>query len=391
MRIILSVQSIKYPMTGIGRYTLEIANRISHFDDVNDMKYYDGLRIRSDIPMPSYITKNRNLLFSRMKRFIGKYTFFTDIYKRFLRMINRNTLNSLADYIYHGTNFYLPDYDGTKIVTIHDLSIITYPEFHPVERVNMLADEIRNSIKNADRIITDSLYVKNEIMEMFDIDRRIISVIHLSHGTQYHNIFNALSSTILNKYDLIYKRYVLFVGTIEPRKNIKTLLEAYSNINENIRQEYFLVIVGHSGWNNNDVISQMRIASDEGWLRYIGFIEEDDLPHIYAGAHLFVFPSFYEGFGLPVLEAMASGVPVVASDSSSIPEVCGDAAALCRPDDVIGFRDLITRGITDEKWREEAIELGLERATHFSWDKCAQETYEVYKSCSKISLPKNSS
>jgi alpha-1,3-rhamnosyl/mannosyltransferase len=379
MRIIISVQSIRYPMTGIGRYTLEIASRISRYDNIEDILYYDGSRLRHVIPVPSYVENNTNKYFNIIKKIFGRYSIFVKLYKILVRFMSTNIFRYKNSYIYHGTNFYLPSFGGRKIVTIHDLSVISYPMYHPIERVNMLSDEIEISINSADAIITDSHYTKNEIISLYDIDSNNIHVVHLAHGSEFHYRSMNECNIYMDKYDIEWKKYVLFVGTIEPRKNIESLIDAFSQLDEIIKNNYKLLIVGHKGWNNNNVFEKMNTGANEGWLRYIGFVEEKDLPYIYAGAHLFVFPSFYEGFGLPVLEAMASGVPVVASTSSSIPEVCGDAAALCDPNDTNNLRDLILRGIMDDEWRAEAIKRGLKRATDFSWDKCARETYEVYK------------
>tara|TARA_R110002020_G_scaffold367683_1_gene579524 strand:- start:9803 stop:10915 length:1113 start_codon:yes stop_codon:yes gene_type:complete len=366
-------------MTGIGRYTLEIARRMSEFDEIQDMLYYDGVRVRNFIQKPSYRETTSVSFSKKIKNILGRFPFIVNAYKFTNKYMNSMNLSKLNGYVYHGTNFYLPDFGGPKVVTIHDLSVISYPEYHPIERINMLSGEIKKSIDAANAIITDSEYVKKEIMTMFGADSNKIHVVPLSHGYEYFPRGPDVAENIMNKYDIKWKKYVLLVGTIEPRKNIEAAIDAFSQLSDAIKANYKLIIVGHKGWSNQGIFQKIENATAEGWLRYIGFVEEQDLPCIYSGAQLFVFPSFYEGFGLPVLEAMASGVPVVASNSSSIPEVCGTAAALCDPNDTSGLRDLILRGIQDEEWRREAIKRGLERTTHFSWDKCARETYEIYK------------
>ena len=181
------------------------------------------------------------------------------------------------------------------------------------------------------------------------------------------------------KYNLEYQRYSLYVGTIEPRKNLVVLLDAYSKLPLPLRMQYPLILTGYEGWNNEAIFKRIKAAEREGWVRYLGYLPAEELPVIFSGARTFCFPSLYEGFGLPVLEAMASGVPVVCSNSSSLPEVMGDAGLMCTPEDVDGLSQLLLKANEDEEWRTDAINKGLIRAKHFSWPLCAKRTIEVYQ------------
>ena len=138
-------------------------------------------------------------------------------------------------------------------------------------------------------------------------------------------------------------------------------------------------MAGYKGWANEAIMERLDRAIREGWAYYLGFVPDADLPYLFAGAKLFVFPSLYEGFGLPVLEAMASGVPVLTSSSSTLPEVAGGAAAICHPEDIESMTAALLKGLVDETWRSSAVELGLSQASKFSWQKCAEETAEVYR------------
>ncbi|HDV3496975.1 TPA: glycosyltransferase family 4 protein, partial [Escherichia coli] len=181
------------------------------------------------------------------------------------------------------------------------------------------------------------------------------------------------------KYNLSFKNYTLFIGSIEPRKNISTLLTAYNRLPLSLRQRVPLVISGFKGWNSDDLHKRFMKGEREGWLRYLGFTPYADLPALYAGATTFIFPSIYEGFGLPVLEAMASGTPVVCSNSSSLPEVVGDVALMCDALDVETLTTLIIKSLEDDPWRLWAGEHGIQRASQFSWERCASETITAYK------------
>ena len=145
-----------------------------------------------------------------------------------------------------------------------------------------------------------------------------------------------------------------------------------------IRQRWPLVLCGYQGWQSEDTHARLLSAEHEGWARYLGYVAADDLPVLYSGARLFLFPSWYEGFGLPVLEAMASGIPVVCSRAASLPEVTGGSALMCDPADIETLSKLILRGLQDEPWRKEACALGLTQAGTFCWRRCAEQTAQVY-------------
>ncbi|MOA25446.1 D-inositol 3-phosphate glycosyltransferase [compost metagenome] len=173
--------------------------------------------------------------------------------------------------------------------------------------------------------------------------------------------------------------YSLYVGTIEPRKNIETLLDAYERLPLALRRRWPLILTGYKGWRSEEIHGRIEDAQRAGWARYLGFVPGEDLPLLFAGARLFAFPSLYEGFGLPVLEALSSGVPVVCSNSSSLPEVAGEAALMSEPLDVETLTANLQRGLEDDAWRTMAIASGLRHAATFSWERCARQTIEVYR------------
>jgi glycosyltransferase involved in cell wall biosynthesis len=152
------------------------------------------------------------------------------------------------------------------------------------------------------------------------------------------------------------------------------------------RQRCPLVLAGFKGWNNADIMARIDRGRREGWVKYLGFVPNDDLPVLYAGAKLFAFPSLYEGFGLPVLEAMASGVPVITTNRSSIPEVGGDAVLYTDPSDIENMRYDLERALFDDEWRDAAIRDGLTQASHFSWKQCADDTIDIYRAALDTSI-----
>jgi alpha-1,3-rhamnosyl/mannosyltransferase len=178
---------------------------------------------------------------------------------------------------------------------------------------------------------------------------------------------------------LKFGSYSLFVGTIEPRKNLLNIIEAYGRLPEDLRSTYPFIVVGHPGWNSDSIHLKMRRAEKEGWLRYLGYTGENVLPHLYSGARCFLLPSTYEGFGLPILEAMASGIPVLTSPESAMEEVAGNAAHYCRADDIDSISEGIATVLSDEALREKMIRNSLARAKEFSWDKTIAKTIAAYR------------
>jgi alpha-1,3-rhamnosyl/mannosyltransferase len=187
------------------------------------------------------------------------------------------------------------------------------------------------------------------------------------------------AGSCLGSYGLASGAYALCVSTVEPRKRIGNLLKAYQALSLRLREQYPLVLVGTTGWLSEELHEEVDRLLRQGWLRYLEFVPETDLPLLYAGARAFVYPSSYEGFGLPVLEAMASGVPVITSNCSTMPEVTQGAALLVESADIDALAAGIKKGLYDDIWRLEAISRGLAVARSYSWDNCVEQTVRIYK------------
>ncbi len=245
--------------------------------------------------------------------------------------------------------------------------------------VRYLQKELRATLDRADALITDSEYTRRELSEYFSWPIERIHTVPLASSEEFFpRDYDSLEAP-LARHGLVPGGYSLFVGTIEPRKNIETLLNAYARLPLSLRTRWPLILTGYYGWRNDEIHQRLEVARREGWARYLGFVPSEDLPLLFSGARLFAFPSLYEGFGLPVLEAMSSGVPVVCSTSSSLPEVAGNAALMCDALDVEKLTELLQQGLEDEVWRAQAITEGLLHCSAFSWQRCADETLQVYR------------
>jgi glycosyltransferase involved in cell wall biosynthesis len=242
---------------------------------------------------------------------------------------------------------------------------------HPADRIRWLERAMPRALARTAAILVDSEFVRQEVLATFGIDPVRVHTAYLGVSPAFRPRSDVETRATLGALDLVHGEYVLAVGTIEPRKNVKHVLDAYARLPEAMRKRYPLVIAGAKGWRAADLESELRALVERGLIRFLGYVADDDLPLLYAGAAAFVFASIYEGFGLPPLEAMASGVPVLVAERAALPEVTGDAALKldpARPDETA--RTLAS--MLDER-------RGLERAADFTWEACAHATLRVYR------------
>lgn len=375
MKVILSVEPVRFPLTGIGRYTYELASELQHCQEIASLKLFSGVRYLSDLPAAS----DQSSATHGLKRMVQKSAVMIELYRVLMPLLRSQALRHDSDYLYHGPNFFIPPFAGRSVATFHDLSPFTWAHCHAPKRIRYLQKELRATLDRADALITDSEFTRRELAVFSGWPlARIHTVPLASSGDFRPRAVGELQGT-LARHGLLPGGYSLYVGTIEPRKNIETLLDAYGRLPIALRRRWPLILSGYKGWRSEAIHERIAAAQREGWARYLGFVPGEELPLLFAGARLFAFPSLYEGFGLPVLEALASGVPVVCSNSSSLPEVAGGAALMCDPLDVEALMANLQRGLEDEVWRSTAIEKGLQHAASFSWGRCARQTVEVYK------------
>lgn len=355
-RITLWIDAIAPKPGGISRYTWELAKGLSRRDDLA-VQFFGRDRI---IKNPALLMRDDPL----------------PPRPKLLRWWDKR---GLASSIVHGPNYFLPSFAKTGIITVHDLSVFRFPETHPADRIAAFEREFPNSLARATHVITDTETVRRELIETFNVAPASVTAVPLGVDPSFRPIPVEELVECLNDWKLEPKQYGLCVSTLEPRKKISDLLAAWRRLPRPIRDSYPLVLCGGAGWRNEQLRREIDDAVAEGWLRHLGFVDDSLLPQLYAGAALFVYPSIYEGFGLPPIEAMASGVPVVVSSHSCLPEVCGDAARYIDPDDADGFVMALERSLTDHEWQVGSVHRGLARARQFSWDHCVDRTVEVYR------------
>lgn len=360
MRIALCVDALAPQPGGIGRYTWELAKGLASRRDIDTLHFFGRGRL---IDEPRCLIESNTLPHrNKLARRIDAWRM-----KRVLR-------SSLV----HGPNYFLPPAVEGGVITIHDLSVFRYPETHPPARVRAFEKLFKSSLDRSAHIITDTDTVKHELVETFSIPPETVTAIPLGVDPRFRPAVGSRSES-LDSWDLVPGGYGLCVSTLEPRKKILELLLAWERLPAEIRNRFPLVLAGGSGWENDDLHAEIERGAGDGWLRCLGFVDDKLLPELYTGAALFIYPSIYEGFGLPPIEAMASGVPVIVADRSCLPEVCGDAARYVNPDDREAFASTIEDSLLDSTWRAEAIDRGIERARQFTWDRCVDRTIGVYR------------
>lgn len=264
------------------------------------------------------------------------------------------------------------------VVTLHDLIPIKHPETEKFAARVYWRLQIPNAARRSDFIITDSEHARKEIIYDFNVAPERIKAIMLGFNPAMSVACTPEAAEMVRKKYSLPERYILYVGTIQPRKNIPTLLEAFNILKRDNGIPHRLVIVGRKGWLYDELFARIRELGRGDDVIFTGFVPDEELPVIYAGADLFAYLSFFEGFGLPPLEAMACGVPVVVSNTSSLPEVVGDAGIAVEPGDVAAVAAAILKILTDIELATELRERGICRSAAFSWDRCARETLQVY-------------
>lgn len=361
LTVALSVDALGPRLTGIGRYCLELARRLPEKLGRENLSYFRGEHWISD-PQELLQQDWRPTRQSKWKR----------------RYDNWRRTQELRQTVVHAPNYFLPSWAEIGVATIHDLSVFLYPETHPAERVKAFEMEFERTLQRASMLITDTETVRQELISIFGVAPERIRAVSLG----IPHITAELDHSSLDDLDLRNGGYVLCVSTFEPRKRIDRLVEAYVRLPVATRQRFPLVLAGASGWHNEDINALIDNASRDGTVRRLGFVSEETLATLYGGAALFIYPSRYEGFGLPVVEAMAHGVPCIISNAPCLVEVAGGAAQIVEAENIDDFSDAILDALENTNWRRTASSTGKAVATRYSWDDCATSMVDIYRQVS---------
>lgn len=369
IKVNIDVQSVVGNITGVGKYTKHLVETMDQMSgETNDMDlsmfYFDfkrkGVKIQSEHLRRHAVQWAPGCLFSQSWKYLNFPPY--------------NWLAGSAD-LYHFPNFIVrPVQKGKCVATIHDLAFIRYPETLESGNLKFLNRSIYETIRRADGIIAVSDYIAGELQQLLNVDPRLIHVIHegLPPLTQQETTWN--TQELRKKFDLP-ERFLLTVGTIEPRKNHPFLID----IMELLPDDIHLVIVGGLGWKYEPFLKKLHQSPAAKRIHMPGYITDEALQALYHTADLFVYPTIYEGFGFPPLEAMQRGLPVVSAQVGPLPEVLGDAAAWINGFDAREWKEHITHLLNDHAKRTLMQELGHEQVKQYTWEKTVQQTLHVYR------------
>ena len=372
MRIGLDGFPLLTPLTGVGHYTLELARALAL------LAPSDQFELVAPGPFPSSIIENIRLNCPDNLRAVNAEP--SSIRRRRWWALGLPLyLRKASLDLFHGTNYEVPLWSKRRsVLTIHDLSILLHADTHRADLARRARRRLPVMARSASMIITATESVRREICEHLHVkaDRVAFTPFAPRSGFQ---AMPAKQARQTKERLGIEDEFVLFVGTVEPRKNLLTLMRAFDQILRQTSRRPQLVVVGADGWLTNELFDFIKESSISDRLRLTGYLDDDDLRALYSSCTVFVYPSVYEGFGLPPLEAMACGAPVIASNIATFQETLGSAAELVEPNDVEALARSMVEILDDEDRRRTLSRRGLEQAAKYSWERTARLTLEVYR------------
>jgi glycosyltransferase involved in cell wall biosynthesis len=364
MRIGIDARLVYYSQAGIGQYIVHLVNGLAAVDAENE---YVLLQSRKDekaiLTQPNF----------------RRVSLWTPSHHRLERYSLNVELVRLGLDVLHSPDFIPPHRPSCKsVITVHDLAFILYPHFLTKESARYYG-HIDQAVRWTDHIISVSESTKRDTVQHLGVPEDKITVVYEAASPIFRPVDREMARQQVRDRHGIDGPFILFVSTIEPRKNVPTLLRAIRQLMDCYKEDVRLVLAGGKGWLSEDAFAVVDDLQLDGRVHFVGRVSSEDLVYLYNAAELLAHPAFYEGFGLPPLEAMACGLPVVVSNVASLPEVVGDAGMLIDPHDVDELAVAMWRVLNDTNLSREMREKGLRQAAQFSWERAARETLEIYR------------
>jgi glycosyltransferase involved in cell wall biosynthesis len=365
MQIALDARLVYYRRySGIGQYIVYLAEQLPGLDGDNS---YTIVHSRKDRTPPQHPAAQLRAAWTPCHHRLEQIAFPLE-----LRRLKLDLLHS-PDFI--------PPFAGQfkRVITVHDLNFLHYPQFLTVQSRRYYNDQIERAVQITDHILADSHATQLDLIKLLDVPKEKITVVWLAPNVEVYRPLDKAECAAARARLQLPDRFILFAGTLEPRKNVAGLLRAYRLLLERDPRLPDLILAGSRGWlfdETRALIDELRLSDR---VRWIDSPPDGDLAALYNAAAVFVLPSHYEGFGLTVLEAMACGAPCIISDRGSLPEVAGGAAIEIDPDDVVELAEAMNGVLNDSQLQQQLRRKGFERVTEFTWERCARETLAVYR------------
>ena len=385
MHLILNLDSLTPPRTGIGRYTTGLLEHYLHLPEekLRITGLYHGKVVDCRTALQQLLRPapgDGNGGKQRLRRIAGLLPGMRRArqgwrHRRYRRLLDDGRTQNR---IYHEPNYVALPLDDPLVVTVHDLSHLRYPQFHPRQRVKWLERELPKSLQRAQQVITVSEFSRRELITMLGLPEAKVTAIALGVDPRFHRPDRETLIMTLDPWKLRPGEYLATVGTLEPRKNLPRLLEAYSRLPDKLRSRYPLVIAGTKGWHTQELDSLLSRLERRGEVRWLGYVPDELLPALYGGAAAFAYVSLYEGFGLPVLEAMACATPVLTSKDSAMSSWAKESVKQVDPRDVEAISRALSALLEDRTMAQTLASRGERQAKQFSWQRCASETLALY-------------
>ncbi|HVA45756.1 MAG TPA: glycosyltransferase family 1 protein [Pirellulales bacterium] len=386
MRILLNGGPMLGRLTGIGQYGLSLLKALMSLSgdaDLEAIGVFDGRQVLAPEEFLSRLAtqadpgRNQRIK-SVVRRIWPSCRDWADRVRRF--HLNRETRHAQWN-VFHEPNFVSPQSALPLVTTVHDMSYLRYPQFLPRDRLAWLRRKMGQTLSRSRAILADSHFTREELLELCPaVDPQRVIVTQLGVDFDYFNSpLHAERVADVRRRLQLPRQFVLYLGTLEPRKNLQGLIRAYALLPAEVQQAYPLVLAGMPGWNQAYFRRELAELRHRGVLHEVGYVAQDDVPALMRAASVFCFPSFYEGFGLPPLEAAACGTPVVSSRAASLPEVLGEAAVYVDPHSPDDIRAALERVLESESLQRQLRQAGPARAALFRWDDCARRTVQAYR------------
>lgn len=372
MKVAVNIHCLHPPLTGIGHYARHLLQalledpRVEAVAGVSHRGWHSQQEVVDIVAhAQGYQPQAGASALSLGKRILRRVPGLGRLRARVNYSLQQKQTRQFQDYLYWEPNYLLLPLANRALTTVHDLSHIRYPEFHPAERLRELT-ALPRSLEQAEKVACVSEFTRAELVEVYGLDADQIAVISPAVSQRFRPHSPAECEAVRQRLDLPVS-YILFAGTLEPRKNLPRLLQAYTALPQEVQEQHKLVLVGGDGWHPEEFEATIARLDNPNIVR-LGYVSYEDLPAIFSAATIFAYPSLYEGFGMPVLEAMASGTPVVTSNVASMPEVAAGAAVLVDPCTCDALTEQLQVLLEDEQLRESMSYRGLLQAGTRSWE-----------------------